>query len=150
LPKQRGELGEGEKLGNVKVKVFEPEEGDDDDDFPLPSSRSNSRMMSLDGVADSGSPPPPLPIAPTPASSALGGVVYQEPDAEPAASTDESAFRKSVDLRIPGSFDWSEVEYDRQHEGSSVQEQEPGTGAEATPTSPTSWTDLFKKLALSS
>ncbi|KAJ2915800.1 hypothetical protein MD484_g4617, partial [Candolleomyces efflorescens] len=152
LPKQRG-VGE-----DVHVKVFSPDDHgvDDDDDFPLPSSRSNSRLMSLDAVPDSGaasSTPPPPPIAST--SSALGDVVYyQEPDSDTAASASSTGaavepkgpvdFRQSVDMRIPGSFDWSD---DRRDEVQ--QPAEAGSGEQAAPAA-TSWTDLFKKLALNS
>ncbi|RXW23553.1 hypothetical protein EST38_g2303 [Candolleomyces aberdarensis] len=137
LPRQR-ELGAGEKPENVKV--FVP---DDEDDFPLPSSRSNSRMMSLDAPI-SPSPPPPIP------PSSLGGLVYQEPAPEPEPESNEDpppvSIRQSVHLRIPGSFDWSEAEYDQQQEGNSLDQQQ----EESSATAPTSWGDLFKKLALSS
>lgn len=127
--------------GNIVVSKHDDEE---EDAFPLPRSRSNTNAKPVSQQhSRTSSPPPPIPEVSTSrvetADSALGGPVYNEPEEAPApAPSSHRRSLHSVDLRMPGSFHWSDSDVKPSHANPSEPHQQAVSG----------WAHLFKKLTL--
>lgn len=128
----------------VKIAPVDDAVGSDEE-FPLPSSRTNSKSLgpSLTTPEVSISPPTTASEAmPTLAPMlGLGQVINDEPEAVATDPTERSAAndRQSVDMRMPGSFHWTDSDTDLRRPAEQRQESEDqGT-----------WSHLFKRLNLS-
>jgi hypothetical protein len=129
-----------------KIVVSPPaQDGDSENEFPLPRSRSNttrSKSVSQE-PSRSASPPPPIPlISPSKretVDSTLGGPVVNEPESsEPPAASGHRRSIHSVDMKIPGSFHWSDSDLKPGRANMSEPQQQLASG----------WGQLFKKFSL--
>ncbi|KAF6752059.1 CAMK/CAMK1 protein kinase [Ephemerocybe angulata] len=127
--------------GAVPVRVSSADVNSEDE-FPLPS-RANSKQISSSPQAtvvtndENEAPPPPIEVP----TSALGGLMHGEPESTPQSSHSKGDVRQSVDMRMPGSFHWSNS--DVAAKGS----QPAAAPAEAEHVG--GWANLFKKISLS-